>query len=43
MLVMREFKSLRALVAGLIGSGVNLSALRTEEDIAGAIQERLKG
>jgi hypothetical protein len=33
---------IRALVAGLMGSGMDLTAFRTEEDIAAAIQERLK-
>ena len=34
---------IRALVAGLIRSGMDLSTYGTEEDIAAAIQERLKG
>lgn len=34
---------IRALVAGLIGSGMDLSAYKTPEDIAAAIRDRLKG
>lgn len=34
---------IRALIAGLMGSGIDLTNFRTEEDIAVAIQERLKG
>jgi len=33
---------IRALVAGLMGSGLDLSTLGTEEAIADAIKERLK-
>jgi len=33
---------IRALVAGLMGSGLDLSGFGTEEDIAAAVQERLK-
>jgi len=40
---MKRTEIIRTLVAGLIGSGMDLSAFRTEEDIATAIQERLKG
>jgi hypothetical protein len=31
------------LIAGLMGSGLDLSGFGTEEDIADAIKERLKG
>jgi hypothetical protein len=34
---------IRALIAGLMRSGMDLSTFGTEEDIAAAIQERLKG
>jgi hypothetical protein len=40
---MKPTEFIRALVAGLIGSGMDLSAFRTEEDIAAAIKEQLKG
>lgn len=33
---------IRALIAGLMGSGLDLSGFGTEEDIAADIQERLK-
>ena len=39
----RRTEIIRALVAGLMGSGLDLSTFGTEEDIAAAIQERLKG
>jgi len=38
----RRTEIIRALVAGLMGSGMYLSGLGTEEDIANAVQERLK-
>lgn len=34
---------IRALIAGLIASGMDLSTFGKEEDVAGAIRERLKG
>jgi len=40
---MKRTEIIRALVAGLQGSGMDLSTFGTEEVIAGAIQERLKG
>jgi len=40
---MKRTEIIRALVAGLIGSELDLSAFRTEEDIATAVQERQKG
>jgi hypothetical protein len=40
---MKRTEIIRALIAGLQGSGMDLSTLGTEEAIAGAIQERLKG
>jgi hypothetical protein len=36
-------RSSRALVVGLMGSGMDLSGFGTEEDITADIQERLKG
>jgi len=39
---MKRTEIIRALIAGLMGSGLDLTSLRTEEDIAAAIQERLK-
>ncbi len=39
---MKRTEIIRALVAALMGSGIDLSTYRTEEDIAGAIQERLE-
>ena len=33
---------IRALVAGLMGSGLDLSGFGTEEDIAAAVRDRLK-
>jgi hypothetical protein len=40
---MKRTEIIRGLVAGLIGSGLDLSTYGTEEDIAAAIKERLKG
>jgi len=40
---MKRTEIIRGLIAGLQGSGMDLTTLRTEEDIAAAIQERLKG
>jgi hypothetical protein len=40
---MKRTEIIRALVAGLMGSGLDLSTFGTEEDIAAAVQERLKG
>ena len=40
---MKRTEIIRALVAGLMGSGLDLSTFGTEEDVAAAIQERLKG
>jgi len=34
---------IRALIAGLMSSGLDLSGLGSEEDIAGDIRDRLKG
>jgi hypothetical protein len=39
---MKRTEIIRALIAGLMGSGLDLSGLGTEEDIAAAIQKRLK-
>jgi hypothetical protein len=39
---MKRTEIIRALIAGLQGSGMDLSGFGTEEVIAGAIQERLK-
>ena len=39
----RRTEVIRALIAGLMGSAMDLSGLGTEEDIAADIQERLKG
>lgn len=39
---MKRTEIIRALIAGLIGSGLDLSGFGTEEDIAAAIQEWLK-
>jgi len=39
---MKRTEIIRALIAGLQGSGMDLSTFGTEEDIAAAIQERLK-
>ena len=39
---MKRTEIIRALVAGLIESGLDLTSFRTEEDIAAAIAERLK-
>jgi len=38
----RRTEVIRALIAGLMGSGLDLSGLGTEEDIAAVVQERLK-
>lgn len=40
---MKRTEIIRALIAGLVGSGLDLSGFGTEEDIAADIQERLKG
>lgn len=40
---MKRTEIIRALVAGLQGSGMDLSTFATEEDIAAAIASRLKG
>ena len=40
---MKRTEIIRALVAGLMGSGLDLSTFGTEEDFAAAVQERLKG
>jgi len=40
---MRRTEIIRALIAGLQGSGMDPSTFGTEEDIAAAIQGRLKG
>jgi hypothetical protein len=39
----RRTEIIRALIAGLMGSGMDLTGFGTEEDIAAAIVERLKG
>jgi len=39
---MKRTEIIRALIAGLQGSGMDLSTFGTEEDIAAVIQERLK-
>ncbi len=40
---MKRTEIIRALVAGLMGSGLDLSTFGTEEDVAAAVQGRLKG
>ena len=40
---MKRTEIIRALVAGLMGSGLDLSTLGTAEAIADVIKERLKG
>jgi hypothetical protein len=40
---MKRTEIIRALIGGLIGSGLDLSGFGTDEDIAADIQERLKG
>jgi len=39
----RRTEIIRALIAGLMGSGMDLSGFGTEEDIADVVKERLKG
>ena len=39
---MKRTEIIRGLIAGLVGSGMDLSGFGTEEDIAAAVQERLK-
>jgi hypothetical protein len=38
----KRTKIIRALIAGLMASGLDLSSYRTEEDMAQAIKERLE-
>lgn len=40
---MKRTEIIRALIGGLMGSGLDLSTLGTEEAVADAIMERLKG
>jgi hypothetical protein len=40
---MKRTEIIRALVAGLMRSRLDLSTLRTKETVAAAIKERLKG
>ena len=40
---MKRTEIFRALIAGLMGSGMDLSGFGTEEDIAAAVQGHLKG
>jgi hypothetical protein len=40
---MKRTEIIRAIIGGLMGSGLDLSTFGTEEDIAAAVQERLKG
>jgi hypothetical protein len=39
---MKRTEIIRALIAGLMGSGLDLSGFGTEENIAAEIHERLK-
>ena len=40
---MKRTEIIRALIGGLIGSGMDLTSFGTAEDIAAAVQTRLKG
>ena len=40
---MKRTEIIRALIAGLMGSGMDLSCFGTEEAIADVVKERLKG
>lgn len=40
---MKRTEIIRALIGGLIGSGMDLTSFGTAEEIAAAVQDRLKG